>query len=646
MAPGAEGKQWAGGRPPRVLLPHTLLRTQAPRCWRQAHHRREEGPLGCYSRTPCADSMPLGAGGKNTIGGRKAPIGCHSRTPCANSWPLGAGGKQTKGRRKGPSGATPAHLVPTQGPRHINVYWDLRSVLLRMGFHSDWVTLIMDCVSTVTFRVRINGRLSPVIIPQRGLRQGDPLSPFLFVICMQGLSATLLAEQEAGRIMGVRASQKGPRVNHLLYADDSIVFIRNSKREAFRLKEVLRIFADSSGQCINFGKSTVFYSPSTPSADRHRLSAILGITEVFDPGIYLGVALRVGKNKTNIFGFLNEKVDDRVSGWTKRLLSFGGREIFLKSVAQALPVYIMSCYLLPRSITDRITSSMRRPSPLWKALKTLPTLPKVRIFAWRLAHDCLPTGGRVAAAGLGPGLCPFCSDTIETSLHAFRDCPLTAEALHLGGFSSLVTDSRADTILDWLLAVARTISREDFAKLILILWNLWNRRNLWVHDSRLQPVWATVTAASLLHSDFRMANDNGKHPRARPLLSTPIWSPPTPGIIAISVDGAFIQFKGAGIGVVARDSAGTVCWIFREGVSELCSRDYSGGLSRDLSVISRWDSRSNLDVSRRNQVVILLRELCVLRYLRDPGNEGVRFLRSTIRSRRLGDQIVREFVSS
>ncbi|KAL4298005.1 hypothetical protein GQ457_12G013580 [Hibiscus cannabinus] len=212
----------------------------------------------------------------------------------------------------------------------------LRSVLLRMGFHSDWVDLLIDCVSTVPFRIRINGRLSP------------------------GLSATLLAEQAAGRIMGIRASQKGPRVNHLMYADDSIVFIRNSEKEASRLKEVLRLFADSSGQRINFGKSTVFYSPSTSSADRHRISAILGIAKVFYLSIYLGVPLRVGKKKTTIFVFLNEKVDDRVSGWTKRLLSFGGREIFLKSVAQALPLYIMSCCLLPRTITDRITSSMRR----------------------------------------------------------------------------------------------------------------------------------------------------------------------------------------------------------------------------------------------------------------------------------------------
>ncbi|KAK8973038.1 hypothetical protein V6N11_047041 [Hibiscus sabdariffa] len=181
-----------------------------------------------------------------------------------------------------------------------------------------------------------------------------------------------------------------------------------------------------------------------------------------------------------------------------------------------------------------------RPSPLWKALKTLPTLPKVCIFAWRLAHDCLPTGSRVATAGLGSGVCPFCSTTVETSLHAFRDCPSAAEALHLGGFPVSVTDSHADSIFGWLVAAARSLSREDFAKLVLILWNLWNRRNLWIHDSRLQPVWATVTAASLLHGDFLAANDNGKHPCSRPLLSTPTWSPPPSGTTAISVDGAFI----------------------------------------------------------------------------------------------------------
>ncbi|KAK8523700.1 hypothetical protein V6N12_013785 [Hibiscus sabdariffa] len=80
----------------------------------------------------------------------------------------------------------------------------------------------------------------------------------------------------------------------------------------------------------------------------------------------------------------------------------------------------------------------------------------------------------------------------------------------------------------------------------------------------IPPVWATVTAASLLHGDFLAANDNGKHPRARPLLSTPTWSPPPAGTIAITVDGAFTQAQGAGIGVVARDSAGTVLGGFAQ----------------------------------------------------------------------------------
>ncbi|KAL4296014.1 hypothetical protein GQ457_12G013680 [Hibiscus cannabinus] len=166
--------------------------------------------------------------------------------------------------------------------------------------------------------------------------------------------------QQEGRIRCIRASQQGPRINQLLYADDSIVFIRNSPQEATRLMEVLRMFADSSRQCINFHKPAIYFSPVTATVHRRHISNILCISETTDPGIYLGVPLRVDKNKTNTFGFLTERVDDRIKGWSKHLLSFGGREIFLKSVAQSLPQYIMSCYLLPRTITDHIVRSMHR----------------------------------------------------------------------------------------------------------------------------------------------------------------------------------------------------------------------------------------------------------------------------------------------
>ncbi|KAK9031996.1 hypothetical protein V6N11_056281 [Hibiscus sabdariffa] len=102
----------------------------------------------------------------------------------------------------------------------------------------------------------------------------------------------------------------------------------------------------------------------------------------------------------------------------------------------------------------------------------------------------------------------------------------------------------------WFLSISAAVSNPVRAK-----------RSL---QGKYEPVWATVTAASLLHGDFLAANDNGQHPCSRPILSTPTWSPPPSGTIAISVDGAFIQAQGAGIGVVARDSAGRVLGGFAQ----------------------------------------------------------------------------------
>ncbi|KAK9009204.1 hypothetical protein V6N11_035749 [Hibiscus sabdariffa] len=186
-----------------------------------------------------------------------------------------------------------------------------------------------------------------------------------------------------------------------------------------------------------------------------------------------------------------------------------------------------------------------RPSPLWKAIKQLPTLPKVCIFAWRLGQDCLLIGSRVWAAGLGDGLCPLCSSVVETPLHAFRDCTDAVEALRLGGFPDAVISSSASTMLDWLVASAGLLSRSDFAKLLLLLWNMWNRRNSLVHGSQPQPVWATVTSAALLHADYLAANDQSRRPVSTTVFSPGVWSPPPLGTVVVSVDGAFSLDQGA-----------------------------------------------------------------------------------------------------
>ncbi|KAL4284014.1 hypothetical protein GQ457_16G019040 [Hibiscus cannabinus] len=130
--------------------------------------------------------------------------------------------------------------------------------------------------------------------------------------------------------------------------------------EVHCLKDILSTYSSISGQKVNFSKSTAYFSPRTPPEHRVTVHKALGVQEVSDPGIYLGVPLLIGKNKYAAFGRYRDKMDTRVSKWSNLLLSFSGREVLIKSIAQALPQYVMSCYLLPCSLVEEMSWSIRR----------------------------------------------------------------------------------------------------------------------------------------------------------------------------------------------------------------------------------------------------------------------------------------------
>lgn len=96
--------------------------------------------------------------------------------------------------------------------------------MLKMGFYAKWIQQIMQCVSTVTFSFLVNGSPRGYVKPKRGIRQGDPLSPYLFILCGEVLSGLCLRAQENGKLLGIKVVRGYPRVNHIMYADVTMFF--------------------------------------------------------------------------------------------------------------------------------------------------------------------------------------------------------------------------------------------------------------------------------------------------------------------------------------------------------------------------------------------------------------------------------------
>jgi hypothetical protein len=128
----------------------------------------------------------------------------------------------------------------------------LEQMMLKLGFHQAWVDVVMRCVRTVRFSVRLNGGLSSDFSPSRGIRQEDPLSPYLFLFCVEGFSTLLKKAQEESLLKGVKFGTDGPHITHLLFADDSIVFLEATVDSLNTLKRVLTEYEAASGQKVNF----------------------------------------------------------------------------------------------------------------------------------------------------------------------------------------------------------------------------------------------------------------------------------------------------------------------------------------------------------------------------------------------------------
>ncbi|XP_029145698.1 uncharacterized protein [Arachis hypogaea] len=230
-------------------------------------------------------------------------------------------------------------------------------IMKKLGIDAKWINWTKELVTTVSYSVVVEGKPFGYFRPNRGIRQGDPLSPYLF-FCAEGLSFLLHKAEQNILIQEVQVNRRCQTVNHLLFADDSILFCKGSPNTSQNILEFLEIYKGFSGQKVNLNKSAIFFSHNTPQNTRLAIAQTLNIEHIGAQDKYLGLPSIVQKSKKATFEAIKDKVQKRIMGWKRSLLSSGSKHTVLRAVGEAIPIYTLSCFKLPDTLLTEIHSML------------------------------------------------------------------------------------------------------------------------------------------------------------------------------------------------------------------------------------------------------------------------------------------------
>lgn len=240
----------------------------------------------------------------------------------------------------------------------------LRNTLSDFGFPQAIVNLVMHCVTASSLSILWNGKRLPRFCPTRGLRQGDPLSPYLFVLCMEKLSLAIQSEVTAGNWLPIKVSRSGPPVSHLLFADDVLLFSKAKSSQARIVASILEKFGRASGLMVNVSKSRAMFSSGVPTSKSRKSTEITQIRKANSLEKYLGFPLHHGRPARKDFDFITEKMCSKFASWKHRLLNRTGRVTLASFVLNSIPSYYMQICWLPQSICDHVDKITR--DFIWK----------------------------------------------------------------------------------------------------------------------------------------------------------------------------------------------------------------------------------------------------------------------------------------
>jgi hypothetical protein len=264
-------------------------------------------------------------------------------------------------------------------------------LLQQCGFGERWRDWIEWCISTVRFSILVNGTPEEFFHSSRGIRQGDPLSPLLFVLVMEALSRMVNATIEQGLLLGFLVGERVPSdvvVSHSLFANDTLIFCEAYPEQIRYVRLILLCFEAVSGLKVNLGKSELVAIGEVDNIGE--LVNILWCNVASLPMKYLGLPLGATYKATSMWNGVIEQMDCCLAGWKKLYLSKGGRLTLIKSKLSNLPTYYMSLFPVPMSVAKRIEKIKRE--FLWGGMGDDK---KLHLVSWN--QVCCP----LRAGGLG-----------------------------------------------------------------------------------------------------------------------------------------------------------------------------------------------------------------------------------------------------
>ncbi|KAL0293602.1 UNVERIFIED_CONTAM: hypothetical protein Sradi_6928600 [Sesamum radiatum] len=241
-----------------------------------------------------------------------------------------------------------------------SVEWDfLFEVLKLFNFPHQFIVLIDQCVSTASFSVSLNGSIHGFFKGGRGLRQGDPMSPYLFVLVMEIWTLLLRFRIKEAADFQYHWKCKDIGLFNLCFADDVLLFCKAHLPSIIVIADTLNEFAALSGLKVNPAKSQIIFSRAVQQ-ERQQILDYLGFQEGSLPVKYLGIPLTSSRLTIADCRPLIDKVDARLAGWNNQTLSYAGRLQLIKSVLTTLHTYWASAFILPKGVLKTLEKKMRQ----------------------------------------------------------------------------------------------------------------------------------------------------------------------------------------------------------------------------------------------------------------------------------------------